>query len=265
MDIMQFQRLALLSQDTFITSLIHRPVVDSTNNLAIELANDSDVDGLVVIADKQTSGKGRRGNEWFSPEGNLYMSVVIKPNFTEDLIHSPHNLFQLITLMTAISVVEAIKNLLQINLSLKWPNDIMIEGKKVGGILIESRYKGALLNFVVIGIGLNLVHSNVPPSLEGKLAYLRQFTDQHIARDDILLYILKSLDRWYKKFRNHCFDEIIEQWKSNNCTLGRLVKISADERIITGLATDISNMGSLIIKDSNGKLFSIISGSLEFI
>ncbi|MCX8069104.1 MAG: biotin--[acetyl-CoA-carboxylase] ligase [Thermodesulfovibrionales bacterium] len=265
MDVIQLQKLVMMSQDLFITRLIHRPVVDSTNNLAIELANEGDADGLVVIADCQTAGKGRRGNDWFSPEGNLYMSVVLASGLNEEMPSSQNNLFQLITFMSAISVVDAIKDLLDKKISLKWPNDIHIEDKKVGGILIESRYEGEMLKFIVIGIGINLINTSLPPSIESKATYINQFLNRPISRDDIVFSILKSLDTWLKRFRQKRFDEIVQKWKAYNNTIGRLVRVTSDERIITGLAKDISNVGSLIIQDNKGQVFSITNGSLEFL
>lgn len=269
MNLIQFQRLAILAQDIFITRLVHRPVVDSTNNLAIELSKDDNPDGLVVIADKQTGGRGRRGNEWCSPEGNLYMSVVFSPSLRVSNNIVENSLIQLITLMSGVAIVDAVDNLTGIKVSLKWPNDLIIEDKKVGGILTESRYHASSIKYLVIGIGINITDRAFPPSIVNRAISLSQFTNNTISRDELVFEILKSLDKWYRIFKEQEVDEIkgkiINQWKNYNCTIGRRVRVISDVRTITGTAIDIANSGDLIVQAEDGNVFSITSGSLEFL
>ena len=167
---------------------VHYSEIDSTNSEARRLIQKGEGEGLVVIADRQTAGRGKPGSNWFSPEGNFYLSAVVKPR------KNPKDLAP-ITLLGALAGRSAIGKFADLLVVIKWPNDLLIKGKKVGGILVERLPSGHLI--IGIGLNLNLTKKMLPDEIRCTATSLRIETGKSISIADFAVVIIKELDREY--------------------------------------------------------------------
>ena len=245
-------------QTTRIGNIIHSfSEVTSTNDLAKELAAQGADEGTVLIAETQIHGKGRLGREWISPKGGIWLSIILRPR-----IH-PREVSRL-TLMSGIAVAKTIRNLLGLNATVKWPNDVLIGGKKVCGILTEARIKGNSIDFVVVGIGVN---ANIdveafPDHLRSCITSLRRELGKDIQREKFLRALLEELERRYEEFTQKGFHPILKEWRDLSSLLGKYVKVVSFDEEIKGRAIDIDQNGALIIQLSNGSVRKVSSGDV---
>lgn len=234
--------------------------VDSTNIVARKLASNREIEtdeGTVVIAGKQTMGKGRLGRKWISPQGGLWFSILLHPVI--DLLYFP-----LLTLMTALVVTRVIRSLYHINAKIKWPNDILINNKKVCGILSETSILSNRIEYAIVGIGLN-VNNNIndfPENISEDVVSLKKILDEDISLKKLMRNILDEFEEYYEFFRKNKFSSIVNEWKLYSNTIGKRVSIDTGVEIITGEAVDIDAKGALILKLENGALEKIISGTI---
>lgn len=234
----------------------------STNSIASELLRENTnkiPEGTIVIAEKQSVGKGRSGKKWFSPAGGIWLSVVLYPE-----LDPSHMSF--ITLMTAVAVVKAIEKLLpKIELQIKWPNDILISGRKVCGILTEMSTEGRNIRWVIVGIGINVNNCSfqLPRHISNDSISLKETVGHSVSRLKLLNYLCSELEKSYWVFKEKGFSEILEEWKSYNNIIGKYVEVNSGNKIITGRAIDINEKGALIIKTKDEKIKEIISGTIS--
>ncbi len=226
--------------------------VDSTNTEARRLAQLGEKEGTVVIAASQVKGHGRLGRRWISPPGGLYISVILKPYI------SPSRL-PVITLLSAVAVVRTIRGLTKLDTAVKWPNDIVIMGKKVGGILCE-----ASKNTIIVGIGINLNTSLFlfPSSLKKQVTSVKFELGASIDRDKVIKILLEEFDKLYRDFLNHKQEEIVSEWSSFCQTFGSRVKIETPRGIVSGLAEKIGARGELRVRGDDGKIKNVFSGDV---
>lgn len=225
--------------------------VTSTNDIARKLAAGGCQDGTVITASSQTKGRGRFDREWFSPEGSgIYLSILIKDNIPT--VSSP-----LLSFVSALSVALAIKNLTGACALIKWPNDVLVNSKKIAGILIEKS-KG----YYIVGIGVNLSNKNdqFPKELSGKASSLLEETGVLYDRDGFLSGLLREFDLQYKDFVKNGPANIVKMTKEMSSTLGSHLKIRTDGAVFEGKAIDIDGSGSLLLELPDGKIISIRSG-----
>jgi BirA family biotin operon repressor/biotin-[acetyl-CoA-carboxylase] ligase len=235
--------------------------VVSTNDVAFELGRNGASEWTVVIADSQSEGRGRLGRRWISPAGvNLYMSVIFRPQIAAK--DAP-----VLTLVSAISVAEAVRAEGAENATIKWPNDVIINGKKAAGILTEMESKGDNVDFIVVGIGVNLNMTGEMMEQEmgevaGIATSLREAVSHEIERIKFTSNLISKLDVWYQKFLNNGKPPIIRRWMEMWEAIHRRVRVSFDERIIEGIASGIDEDGYLILKRYDGTTEKIISGDV---
>lgn len=234
---------------------LHEEVV-STQERAKELARGRPgvSDGTAVISRVQTGGRGRLGRLWGSPAGGLWMSLVLRPDFEARL--APR-----VTLAAAVGVAKALRNL-GVPAEIKWPNDLLVSGRKICGILAEAGMgKSGALDFVVLGVGLNAnldaASLNVP---EGRAMTLRRELGRDVAMLDLLSDILGNLEVELAKIT--AFDEVLEDWRTLNCTLGKRVAVRRFDGVLEGEAVDITDEGALILRAENGT-FELFEGEIE--
>jgi BirA family biotin operon repressor/biotin-[acetyl-CoA-carboxylase] ligase len=228
----------------------------STNNYAKELAAQEAPEGTVVIAETQTGGRGRLGREWNSPPGvGLYISVVLRP------LLPPMELPQ-ITLTAAVAVVRAIRRVTGVVPGIKWPNDLLLGGKKLGGILTEMETESDRIRHVVIGLGLNVNNSDFPPELAGTATSLAQELGGRFSRLDLLRVWLEEFEDLYERFLNQGFPDILEEWKRYTVTLGRAVTVRQGPRGISGQAVDVAPDGALLLQTPGGAIVRVTSGEI---
>lgn len=252
------------------TAIIGRNVsyfdmLDSTNSYAKKLATKGCEDGTVVIAGRQTAGRGRIGRRWESPQDKgLYLTVVLKPGIPPEKI-------QLLTLVASVAVVDAINTVCGAGAGIKWPNDIILDGKKVCGILTEMNCETDLVNFAVLGIGINFSQTadDFPEDLRDKavslIAYLQNkgMESKIPNRLDLVRGVLTELDKGYALLTGGCGDKIVEMWKRRSLTIGREVSIQHRDGHYTGTALDITGDGRLVVSCSDGAIREVLSGEIS--
>lgn len=236
--------------------------VDSTNTSAYELAERGLAEGSVIFADEQLRGKGRHGRIWQSRPGcGIYMSCVLRPRMTPNEIPK-------ITLVAAVAVAKAIRDYTGLNAMIKWPNDILINGRKVCGILTEMKAEQDLIDFIILGIGVN-VNTKVKDlprgasSLKEESRALRGGED--ISRVELAKKILETLEEYYNTLKKKGSGSIIEEWKEFSAMLGSRVKVLLPNRTFEADAHNIDPDGALVVRLDSGVLEKISSGDVVMV
>jgi BirA family biotin operon repressor/biotin-[acetyl-CoA-carboxylase] ligase len=214
-----------------------------------------------VLADSQEKGKGRLGRFWISPPGvNIYMSIITRPEADpEDAT--------LLTIMAAVGCTIALRRVTDLNVSIKWPNDLMASDKKLGGILTEMKTCPGRVIFAIIGIGINVnVDIDVFPDDVKKIATsVKNETSKVYSRTEIIAEILNELDKWYKILKGMGKKILLTEWQRLTSTLGREVKVSVGKETFAGLAESLDDKGMLILRLMSGELKRISSGDLTIL
>jgi len=229
---------------------------DSTNTLAYNLAKEGALEGTVVVAEQQQKGKGRLGRKWVSPTGGIYMSCIIKPDIGPNEV-------QEFTLVAALSVVDAIKEVTGVESRIKWPNDIIINKKKVCGILTELKAETDRIDFVILGIGINANVSD--KALPETATSIRKELSRRISRIDIIKSLLRNLEKEYFIFKDKGFASLLERIKSLSETIGKHVRVSSHDSVYEGEAVDIDEEGALVIRLDSGIMQRILSGDVSLV
>lgn len=225
------------------------PSVDSTNRVAKALAYHGAPEGTIVVAEEQTFGKGRLERNYYSPRvKGIWFSVVLRPKFL------PKDASKF-TLMAAVAVAEAMKPF-NLKAEIKWPNDIMYDGRKLVGILTEMTCELGKINYVVVGIGINvnISRDEFPEDLREIAASLSEIKGETLPRVEIFRAVLEELDKLYREVNVSGFDKIIERWKEYNITLGKNVNVISlgEEKNFSGEAVDLNEDGALIVQTDEG-------------
>ncbi len=251
--------LKKLERSLFAANLVFRKSLDSTNSLAKDLAEKGAPEGTVVLAEEQRAGKGRMGRRWFSPGyRNLLFSILLRPN-----LH-PEQIFVL-TMILALAAIEAVKERTGLSPMIKWPNDLYVARKKLAGILTEFSLKEGAVEYVVLGLGLNV---NWNPD-EGEKEISRPGTSIlaetgiETSRNDLLIELLRLFEDYYLKVLSGRIDDVYKKWNELSLILGREVEIESPKEKIQGKALRIDHHGALIIQDHTGKEKKILSGDVS--
>jgi BirA family biotin operon repressor/biotin-[acetyl-CoA-carboxylase] ligase len=239
-------------------SIYYYDIIDSTNLKANELAKAGEGEGSIVLAEEQSSGKGRLGRKWLSKKGtNILLSVILRPQL------KPNEVF-LITMLTSVSITNVIRNYLKLTAEIKWPNDIYIKGKKVCGILTEFHAKKEYIDFIILGVGINVNFNTSPyPEIKEIATSLSQEKRAKISRSKFLLYFLQELEKEYEKLKEKKSEEIREKWREYSFIFGKTVVVESFGKISEGEALDIDAEGALIIRNKEGQLKRILCGDVE--
>jgi BirA family transcriptional regulator, biotin operon repressor / biotin---[acetyl-CoA-carboxylase] ligase len=230
----------------------------STNDVAEKLARDGVKEGVVVFAESQTRGRGRLGRKWISPpRKGLWFSVLLRPDLR------PQAATQL-TVVAATALLRALREQTGLVPEIKWPNDILIRGRKVAGVLTELSAELDHVKHLILGIGVdvNLTASEFPADLRKVATSLKIEAGRHIQRSSLAAAILRELDRDYECIRTHRFQEIADEWEQHCATLGRRVSIQIGERILQGHAEALDEDGALLLRTQHGRLERIIGGDV---
>ncbi|HOJ09192.1 MAG TPA: biotin--[acetyl-CoA-carboxylase] ligase [Clostridiales bacterium] len=239
--------------------------VDSTNIYSRKIAHEGCKDGTVVVADLQTAGKGRLGRAWDSKDRKgIWMSVVLKPAILPSKV-------QVITLAASIAVVSGIMQAAGISTGIKWPNDIILDGKKVCGILTEMSSELDRVNHIILGIGLNVNHDeeDFPPELRGKATSLKihklseGISGKWFRRSDIIKGILENLEESYNYIKDGRTDVLLEKWREFSITLGKEIRVVSENGEYRGIALGITEDGKLVVKGEDGATHQFISGEVS--
>ena len=247
------------------TSLLGRPLIfhqntDSTNKVACAMAEEDAPEGTAVIADCQGHGKGRMGREWVSPPGvNLYLSIVLRP--TIDPARAPQ-----LTFLAAVATIECIrKTLSDLNPVIKWPNDILINSKKVCGILTEMNSELDRVHFVILGLGvnINMVRHMFPEVLRSKATSLKIESGGGVDRVRFAGALLYEIERNYMVFRNEGFAPILEKWRAYALPDGKKATVKQFDEEIVGAIAGVDDSGALLLRrDVDDKVVRVLTGDL---
>lgn len=228
--------------------------LSSTMDVAMELGMKGAAEGTLVLAECQTKGRGRLGRSWSSPKHKgIYLSLILKPKMLPERV-------SIVTLLGAISVCEAIKEVTGIEAQIKWPNDILIGNKKLGGILTELIASMDEVKFVVIGVGLNV--NNDKKTLINGAVSLKQKTQDNINRILLLQDLLGKIEANYLLFKERGPQPIIEKWRQHNITLGKRIKVYCQREHIEGVAVDIDADGGLLVRKDSGVVEKVMAGDI---
>ena len=236
---------------------IYCPQIDSTNNLAHSLALEGYPEGTVVTAEEQTAGKGRRGREWYSAPGRgIYMSIILKPALPRDKISS-------IPLLAAVALAEALEES-GLKPMVKWPNDILINNKKIAGILAETITNRENIESVILGIGININHniSDFPSGLRTPPTSLKIELGVDITRTKLLQSLLLFLEQHYHLLQTGNFDRTLEKARRLSTIIGKRINYEMNGSYISGIALDLDKNGFLLVKDKKNKTYTITSGEI---
>lgn len=235
----------------------YRDEVDSTNNLAKELAAKGAIEGTLVVADKQNNGKGRLGRNWESPAGTgIWMSLILRPNILPQYASE-------LTLVAGLGVCEAIKKSTGLDAKIKWPNDVVVNGKKVCGILTEMSAEMDRINYVVVGIGINANIETFPEELPYATSLKIEGQKEYI-RKEIIQCFLEIFEKDYNQYGVDMSLEALRARYEENCiTLHKRVKLLKREGESIAEAIGITNSGALIVKYENGMEEEIVSGEVS--
>jgi len=238
----------------------HFHTVDSTNSTAYQLALSGAREGEMVISESQQKGRGRLGRHWFSPPSlNLYLSVILRPKI-------PPQQASLITLMAAVATADAIEKFSGLLPSIKWPNDILLRGRKVAGLLNEIHSEMDRIHFVILGIGVNvnMDEKMFPKEIRSSATSLKDEMGQPISRKIFLSRLLEELERWYAIFLEEGDHAVLKAWRERAQIKGRSVKVTSFGEALTGIAVDVDSDGALILETKNGERKRVVAGDVEY-
>lgn len=226
----------------------------STMDIAFQLGLKNAAEGTLVLAESQTKGRGRLGRNWVSPKyKGIYLSLILRPRLQP-------NQASMLTLLSAVSVCEAIKAAVGLDAQIKWPNDLLVHHKKLGGILTELSAETDQVRFAVIGIGLNV--NNDKKNLISAAVSLKEQKKENINRIELLQEILRRIEGNYVFLQEKGAGVIIEKWREYNITLGRRIKVHHYKESVEGQAIDIDSDGGLLLRKDSGVIEKIMAGDV---
>ncbi len=237
------------------------PEIGSTNDEAFNLAAGGSPEGTVVIADSQTKGKGRLQRAWHSPSGcNIYTSIILRPNLDPD--SAPQY-----SILAGVAVAEIIDNYCPGMVNLKWPNDVLLKGKKVCGILAQMKTSAGRVDFIILGIGININinYNQLPQDIKNTATSLAIETGRKISRQELIISLYENLAKWYKKLIVDGFSSVKEEWLSMAPMIGKRVQIISGDEVINGKALGIDEQGSLVLLTAGDRKIKISAGDVRLL
>lgn len=254
-----------LKTDRFGRSIYYHKETGSTNDLAKKLALEGAEEGTVVIAEEQKEGRGRLQRKWISPYGGIWFSIILRPKI------NPVDASK-ITLLAAVVTADAIVDLAGLKVKIKWPNDLLVEGKKLAGILTEMDAEFDKINFLVLGIGINANFDleMFPSDFRDKITSLKTQLNKNMDRKILLADILNKLEKNYLDFLNgpieNSFSKIIQsRWNQLDGMAGNNIKVMISGEVVEGIASGINDQGGLIIKTTKGETKHLYAGEVTIL
>jgi len=230
---------------------------DSTNRVALELGYAGEPEGAVVLAEEQTAGRGRAGRAWHSERGTgIYATLLLRPKLAP--VEAP-----LLTMMAGISAHTAIQAVSKLSVDLKWPNDLMSQGKKIGGILTEMHAEPAQVRFVIVGMGINVNQEKFPAELAGVATSLLLETARTQSRLELLVRLLREFENDYNRFLSDGGQSVIKRFAAaSSYVSGKRVRVSNGKESFTGVTSGLSREGLLQVLRDGGQMTTVIAGEV---
>ena len=239
--------------------IIHFKETDSTNARAKDFAIQGAPEGTLVVSERQTAGRGRKGRIWFSPpEAGIFASLILRPTLLPN--EAPK-----ITFVTAVAAAEALLHLTSLDVSIKWPNDILVNGKKIAGILTEISTEMDAIDYVVVGIGMNINNPGFPDDIRERATSILIETKERFPRVRIVREYLRRQEAYCSRLKTSGFAPILTRWKELADIIGKQIKVEMIDKTYVGEVEDIDPEGVLILKDGKGVSHRIFSGDVTFI
>lgn len=244
-------------------NLYYEEKVGSTNVLARDLAIKGAKNGSVVVSDCQEKGKGRNGKIWKSPCGcNIYMSLIIKPKFSPEVAHG-------MTIIAAVSVADSIAELTSLDPQIKWPNDILINNKKVSGILTEMSTQNKVIDYIVVGIGINVnmrkdqIDEEIKDIASSLLLESSTGNDKNlIDRNKLIATIINKFDKYYEMFLSTGLSSVLQHYQKYFIMMGKDIEVNLRGQKVKGKVVGIDSKGALLLKTGENELEKIVSGEI---
>ncbi|MED1666272.1 biotin--[acetyl-CoA-carboxylase] ligase [Brevibacillus laterosporus] len=251
--------LSAMQTERIGKNIVAYETVPTTQALAHELASKGAPEGTLVVADQQTGGKGRLGRVWHSPKGTgIWMSLVLRPVI-------PIGRTPQMTLLTAVAMAKAIQEF-QIPVKIKWPNDIFVNGKKVCGILTELHAEADRVNYLIIGIGINVNNqeSDFDPVLQEVATSLRLALGEPLKRSQFIQVFCRIFEQLYLAYLSDGFGQIKIEWEALSMSLHRRVTVRTLQAVLEGEATGLNKEGVLLLRDDEGVMHKVYSADIEY-
>jgi BirA family biotin operon repressor/biotin-[acetyl-CoA-carboxylase] ligase len=248
-----------LQTRTFGKKIHYFHQIDSTQTKALEIIEKGASEGEVVIAEMQTAGRGRMGRKWHSPPAKgIWMSIILTPSIPV------HHISQL-SLLVALAMCRAIRRIGIEEVGIKWPNDLLVRGKKVSGVLLESASEDERLRYVIVGIGIsvNLQLSDYPLDMQPIATSLAIELGRDVDREQLFLLCLEELEDLYHLYMENGFKPIQSSWEALSVSLHRPIRIQQGLEVIEGVAESLDDSGGLVVRKSSGEQIIVYSGLLE--
>jgi BirA family biotin operon repressor/biotin-[acetyl-CoA-carboxylase] ligase len=259
-------------------SIVYRPSVTSTNDVAKELARHGTSEGTLVVADEQTAGRGRRGRQWIAPAGtSLLASLVFYPDDApapmlrqgtrlgagaSEAAASPTMTVQRVVMASGLGVLDGIAATIGVSARLKWPNDIVLDSRKLGGILAEAGFTDERIDYVVVGLGLNVNFAAASvPELAETATSLSDALGRQIERELLLAAILGAIESWYR--RGQAGESLLTEWSARLVTPGQLVCVATPWGNEEGRAESVDAEGALVLRRADGTFVRITIGDVS--
>ncbi len=235
--------------------LEYRAVLGSTQDLARRLARTGAPEGTVVLGGRQTAGRGRLGRSFLSPRGGLYLTVILRPS------SGSASGGRALPIIAALAVARGLERVAGVSTGLKWPNDVLVGGRKICGILLESELVGPVVSYVLVGIGVNVnADMSAYPEIAASATSAAAEAGGEVSREALAAAILNELEGLYLAAR--VGQPVLDEWRARLETLGRQVRVTCGQVVEEGLAEDVDADGSLVVRRADGSRVAIAAGDV---
>ncbi|RJP22834.1 MAG: biotin--[acetyl-CoA-carboxylase] ligase [Candidatus Abyssobacteria bacterium SURF_5] len=242
-------------------SIVSFDSIPSTIDAAGSLAAGGAEEGTVVVAESQTGGRGRLGRAWSSPRGaGIWTSIILRPPI-------PPRDAPKLTLLAAVAVAAVLQETYHIDARIKWPNDVIVNNRKICGALTELVAEQDQVKYAIVSFGLNVnqIPSTFPPDVADLATSMRMETGKRLERAEVFTHVMSELDRLYLTFRQDNGIDIMNRWRARSCTLGKQVTVRLRDELVEGIARDLAEDGSLVVEVAGGRLRHISYGDVTIL
>nr|WP_155666953.1 biotin--[acetyl-CoA-carboxylase] ligase [Ornithinibacillus caprae] len=249
-----------LKTDWLGKTIIHKEVVTSTQHIAHQIAQENTEHGTVIIADEQTNGKGRMNRHWYSSrDKGIWLSIILRPSILPYL--APQ-----LTLLSACVLADVISQQSELIPKIKWPNDILVDGKKIAGILTEMQAEQDQIQYVVIGIGINVNHNHndLPSDIQAKASSILMETNRNWDIKHFIQQILVTFEKEYNEYIEHGFTHVKKKWESYSFKIGEPIRISTLKSQWTAIFSGIAEDGALLVRNNDGTTEKLYSAEIDW-